>query len=79
LLILFQRGGAGNVGSPHVKAAGKPHDEDVIPEVALREEHMKDYHIGRGGAGNEHHDHPKGEHQPESLTDKLKHKVLGKK
>jgi Protein of unknown function (DUF3602) len=78
-LIYSQRGGAGNVGSPHTKASGKIHDEEVIPEVALREENTKDYHIGRGGAGNELHDHAKGEHEHESLTDKLKHKVMGKK
>ncbi len=51
----------------------------MIPEVALREDHMKDYHIGRGGAGNEHHDHPKGEHEHESFADKLKQKIKGKK
>ncbi len=74
----LQRGGAGNVGSPHTKASSKAHDEDVVPEVALRENNMKDYHIGRGGAGNEHHDHAKGEHEHENLADKLKNKVLGK-
>jgi hypothetical protein len=50
----------------------------MIPEVALRDGHMKDYHVGRGGAGNEQHDHAKGEHEHEGLTDKIKHK-LGKK
>jgi len=51
----------------------------VIPEAALHESTAKDYHIGRGGAGNELHDHPKGEHGHESLVEKLKKEVLGKK
>ena len=51
----------------------------MIPEVALRDENNKDYHVGRGGVGNERHDHAEGEHEHEGLAEKLKHKVMGKK
>jgi Protein of unknown function (DUF3602) len=51
----------------------------VIPEAALHESTGKDFHIGRGGAGNELHDHPKGEHGLKGLGEKLKAKVLDKK
>ena len=72
-----QRGGAGNVGSPHTQPAGEPHDEDVIPEAALREDNAKPHHVGRGGAGNEYQE---GEHKgAPGLADKLKAKILGNK
>lgn len=42
----------------------------------------QDYHVGRGGAGNEHHapgheHHKDGKVAPKGLADKLKAKVLG--
>lgn len=82
----FQRGGAGNIESPHVKPtnpSGKHGDTDIVPETALREPDaaQEDYHTGRGGGGNvhkeEHHDAQSGEH--EGMADKIKHKLLGKK
>ena len=55
----------------------------MVPEVSLHEGKDKDYHLGRGGVGNEHHAHSKDDenHQEghhESLIDKVKHKVLHK-
>ncbi|KAL4926957.1 DUF3602 domain-containing protein [Aspergillus undulatus] len=56
------RGGAGNIGSPHVKPATKaPHDAEFIPEISVRQSQDGDYHTGRGGQGNVHLD-PEGEH-----------------
>jgi hypothetical protein len=75
------RGGAGNIGSPHLKPTGKPHDADVVPELAIRKSQDGDYHIGRGGQGNVEHagkDKP-AEEKSGSLADKLKSKILGKK
>lgn len=77
-----QRGGVGNIGSPSVKPkSGKPHDGDVIPELDVKEPY-DDYHTGRGGAGNEHHEgREKKEHDINhtGLADKLKNKIMGKK
>lgn len=42
----LQRGGAGNIGSPHIPPAKQPHDTDVIPEIAIRESTDNDYHTG---------------------------------
>ena len=54
----------------------------MIPEVDLVPKY-DEYHVGRGGAGNEHHeDHSKSQHQDghtEGLADKLKHKIVGNK
>ncbi|WEW59942.1 hypothetical protein PRK78_005424 [Emydomyces testavorans] len=51
------RGGAGNIGSPHVKPNSKtPHDKDVIPPLAIRPSMEGDYHVGRGGHGNVSHE-----------------------
>jgi len=80
------RGGAGNIGSPHLKPAGKPHDTDVVPDLAIRKSTEGDHHVGRGGQGNVEHatkDQPKeGEKKKEErggLVDRLKTKFLGRK
>ncbi|MCJ1232900.1 hypothetical protein MMC14_000854 [Varicellaria rhodocarpa] len=74
------RGGTANIGSPHVKPEehGAPHDSDVIPETAIRQEEPghENYHVGRGGEGNVHKE-PSKTH--EGLADKLKYKLLGRK
>ncbi|KAL8871005.1 MAG: hypothetical protein Q9174_003080 [Haloplaca sp. 1 TL-2023] len=80
----IQRGGAGNIDSPRVKATrneGQTGDGDVIPETALRQAgaHHENYHIGRGGEGNVHREHEEKSGQNESLGDKLKQKIMGKK
>ncbi|GKZ87886.1 hypothetical protein AnigIFM59636_005802 [Aspergillus niger] len=84
------RGGAGNIGSPHVRPTSKiPHDAEMIPELAIRQSVDGDYHTGRGGQGNVHLDeehkkekeekkHHKGPAH-EGLADKLKHKLFGRK
>lgn len=85
-MAFMQRGGAGNIESPHVKPThidGQKGDTDIIPETALREPGAgyENYHTGRGGAANVHKEsHPEetGEHH-EGLGEKLKHKLLGKK
>ncbi|CAF9921961.1 MAG: hypothetical protein HETSPECPRED_004683 [Heterodermia speciosa] len=76
------RGGAGNIDSPKVKPTkpGSTHDNDVIPETAVHEagsEHQN-YHVGRGGEGNAHHD-PDSTATHKGLADKLKDKIFGKK
>ncbi|RDW86702.1 DUF3602 domain-containing protein [Aspergillus mulundensis] len=89
------RGGAGNIGSPHVKPAKQPHDTEFIPEISVRQSVDGDYHTGRGGQGNVHLDpeHKKAKEEEkkeekeekkagvahEGLADKLKHKIFGKK
>jgi len=57
------RGGAGNIGSPHIRPTcpSKAHDVDVIPDIAAREppttsDGHGDFHVGRGGQGNIHLD-----------------------
>ncbi|GES57554.1 hypothetical protein ATEIFO6365_0001084200 [Aspergillus terreus] len=84
------RGGAGNIGSPHVRpATGTPHDAEVIPELSIRKSVDGDYHTGRGGQGNVHLDeeHRKEKEEKkknrkslahEGLAEKLKHKLFGK-
>ena len=76
----IQRGGAGNIDSPHVKPtkAGSAHDSDVIPEPAMHQagtEHQN-YHVGRGGEGNVHHE--QGDTAHKGLADKLKEKIFKK-
>lgn len=46
--VMRQRGGAGNIGSPHVRPStpGVVHDNVVIPDSAVRESLDGDYHIG---------------------------------
>jgi len=53
------RGGAGNiVPSPRVKPQeNRRGSQDRIPDEALAPVHSK-YHVGRGGEGNVHKDHP---------------------
>ena len=42
-----QRGGAANIGSPRVKAQkGPPHDQDVVPEPAIRSSTPENFHTG---------------------------------
>ncbi|KKY14609.1 hypothetical protein UCRPC4_g06678 [Phaeomoniella chlamydospora] len=77
------RGGAGNIGSPGLKpTSGNAHDREVVPELSIQPGY-EDYHVGRGGKGNEHHEgHSKADHSKvahEGLADKLKNKILGKK
>lgn len=63
-------------------------DADVVPPEAVRPSmENEDYHVGRGGAGNEHlapaHEKKKAEEaaakkeSPVGLADKLKAKVTG--
>ncbi|KAK2733991.1 hypothetical protein FQN55_003051 [Onygenales sp. PD_40] len=77
------RGGAGNIGSPHVQPQSKkPHDADIVPELAIRQSHDGDYHTGRGGQGNVHHEGKEGEkkkYAATGLADKLKNKLFGRK
>jgi len=80
------RGGAGNIGSPHLKPAGpKAHDADVVPDLAIRKSQDADHHVGRGGQGNVEHVKPKESDTPKkkedrgSLVDRLKTKILGRK
>lgn len=54
-----------------------------MPDAAVRPStENQDYHVGRGGAGNEHHapgdeKHKNGKEAPKGLADKLKAKVMG--
>ncbi|KAI9879700.1 MAG: hypothetical protein M1830_007647 [Pleopsidium flavum] len=70
------RGGAANIGSPGMKPTMRPHDEDAIPETAIREDEPGNYHVGRGGEGNIHKEKST---THEGLADKLKHKIFPKK
>jgi len=64
------RGGAGNiVASPRVKPEDKRRgSQDKIPDESLAPAQSR-YHVGRGGEGNVHKDHP-GQHK--SIIDKAK-------
>ncbi|OKL57621.1 hypothetical protein UA08_07309 [Talaromyces atroroseus] len=92
--VCMQRGGAGNIGSPHIRPStpGTAHDSEVIPDIAIRNSVDGDYHTGvctpsqRGGQGNVHldesHKHEgkdKKTGTPTGLADKLKQKMLGRK
>ena len=83
----IQRGGAGNINSPRVKAANptnQPGDTDVVPETALRQtkpgDEYSNYHTGRGGEGNVHREKASGEESKGSglggKVEELKEKVL---
>jgi hypothetical protein len=73
------RGGAANIGSPHVKATERK-DEMAIPEVALRPStDDQNTHVGRGGAGNVHVPEEPIVKHPTGLADKLKNKLFKKK
>jgi hypothetical protein len=43
-----QRGGAGNIGSPHIRPStpGKAHDTEAIPDIVVRDSLEGDYHVG---------------------------------
>lgn len=45
-MLCTQRGGVGNIGSPHIPPAKTAHDIDVIPEIAIRKSTDMDYHTG---------------------------------
>ncbi|TPX08908.1 uncharacterized protein E0L32_009612 [Thyridium curvatum] len=79
--------GAANIGDVGTRSATRL-DKDVVPEAAIRPStDNSDYHVGRGGAGNEHLSKTaevkkaNGEHAivdaPMSLADKLKRKIFG--
>ncbi|KAH7133561.1 hypothetical protein EDB81DRAFT_887375 [Dactylonectria macrodidyma] len=83
------RGGAGNISDVGVKSTERV-DKDIIPEAAIRpSQDGRDFHTGRGGAGNEFSN---GEEKakkkkstekatpvaPQSLADKLKAKIFGR-
>ncbi|EON97972.1 hypothetical protein UCRPA7_6506 [Phaeoacremonium minimum UCRPA7] len=76
------RGGAANIGDAH-KKGGPRLDKEVVPEAAVRpSQDNSDYHVGRGGAGNEHvvnKDKAKEKKDlvPTGLADKLKNKIFG--
>ena len=73
------RGGAGNINSPGLKATNThAGDADVVPETAIRRsgEDYENYHVGRGGEGNVHREHPEQKH---GMMDKVKEKFGGKK
>jgi len=52
------RGGAGNIGSPHIRPTtpGKAHDVEVVPESLVRRSIDGNFYMGRGGQGNIHLD-----------------------
>lgn len=69
-------------------AAAPRTDSEVVPPEAVRPStENADYHVGRGGAGNEHHAPGGDEHNkegaaghkesPKGLADKLKAKMTG--
>lgn len=49
----------GNLGAANIvgkNATGPRSDKELVPEEAMRPSmENQDYHVGRGGAGNEHH------------------------
>ncbi|KAI6373932.1 hypothetical protein MCOR25_003319 [Pyricularia grisea] len=76
------RGGAANIGDKGVNSTGRL-DKDNVPESAVRPStEGQDFHVGRGGAGNEHvtpahvADKKAGDH-PIGLADRLKAKMFG--
>ncbi|KAG9507120.1 hypothetical protein J7337_000669 [Fusarium musae] len=80
--------GAGNIADIGTPATERK-DVDIIPETAVRpSQDGRDYHTGRGGAGNaqtagsekesEEHEKPAFK-TPVGLADKLKSKIFGNK
>ncbi|KAF5539675.1 hypothetical protein FNAPI_10754 [Fusarium napiforme] len=80
--------GAGNIADIGTPATERK-DVDIIPETAVRpSQDGRDYHTGRGGAGNaqtagsekesEEHEKPAFK-TPVGLADKLKSKIFGHK
>lgn len=70
------RGGTGNISGNAMAEGGHPNDADMVPEVATRIDKQESHHVGRGGAGNEHHVHDK---TKPSLFDKAKNMLKGDK
>lgn len=78
-----QRGGAGNISSPHTKPtnpAGHPGDTDVVPETAIKGPPgtgagYENFHVGRGGEGNVHREGQGGglKGKAEGLKEKILH------
>ncbi|KAL1859229.1 hypothetical protein Plec18170_002345 [Paecilomyces lecythidis] len=65
------RGGAGNIGSPHVPPSKKAvHDNEMIPELAIRNSTDETYHTGRGGQGNVHLDDSTKKHKEKEHEEK---------
>lgn len=55
LPLLPPKTGAANIGDAGKKQAARL-DADLVPEAAVRpSSENADYHVGRGGAGNERH------------------------
>ncbi|KAJ5781003.1 hypothetical protein N7457_006163 [Penicillium paradoxum] len=86
----MQRGGAGNIGSPHIRPASTPHDAEMVPEHAVHASMDEPHHTGRGGQGNVHLDQASLKDKEakdqttrkvahKGLADKLKDKLLGRK
>lgn len=83
------RGGAGNIADVGTKSSERA-DKDIIPEAAVRpSQDGRDFHTGRGGAGNEFSGNVEGKKSlekpaekatpvaPQGLADKLKAKLFG--
>ncbi|CAG1963507.1 hypothetical protein HYE67_009206 [Fusarium culmorum] len=80
--------GAGNIGDIGTPTTERK-DQDIIPEIAIRpSQDGRDFHTGRGGAGNAQVGTPerKSEEEekpvtktPVGLADKLKSKIFGHK
>lgn len=80
--------GAGNIGDVGTPTTERK-DQDIIPEIAIRpSQDGRDFHTGRGGAGNAQVGTPerKSEEEekttaktPVGLADKLKSKLFGHK
>ncbi|KAM5356193.1 hypothetical protein ACJ41O_002839 [Fusarium nematophilum] len=83
------RGGAGNISDVGSKATER-RDKDLIPDSAVRpSQDGRDYHTGRGGAGNAQVAAPERKSEeklvdekpsivaPVGLADKLKAKIFG--
>jgi len=73
-----QTTGAANIGDAGTKSTERA-DKVVVPEAATRPSQDGNFHVGRGGAGNEHvtKDTVDKEHPPKGLADRLKGKILG--
>jgi len=73
------RGGVANIGNPG-KLAPAGADKDVVPDAALRPSmENADYHVGRGGVGNEHHAKAEEPQAHVGLADKLKFLIMGRR
>jgi hypothetical protein len=80
--------GAGNIGDVGTPTTERK-DQDIIPEIAIRpSQDGRDFHTGRGGAGNAQVGTPERKSEedekttakaPVGLADKLKSKLFGHK